>query len=187
MGSPPTQPNVTAFPQSASSLISQYLPSSTLITSVDPADVTLTGGTYTASGTTLGIRPAPGGTGGEAQIVYSDQPLTITGTGNSGFGVLLVNGDLTVTGVWHYEGVMIVNGSVTFAPATPASIRLRGALLASGTISLNTASSPPGSTIVTHYDSCGVYLAMQGLNGGAYGLASTTTSPQILSYRELSF
>lgn len=186
-GNPPTQPNVAQFPQSVSTLVSQYFPASNLITSVDPAHVTVTGSTYTASGMTLGTQPAQEGSRGTAQIVYSNLPLTITGTGNSGYGVLLVNGNLTVTGAWNYEGVTIVNGAVNFAPASPVNIQIRGALLASGSISLNSAPSPSGATITALYDSCVVNQAMQGLNGGAYGLASTTTSPQILSYRELSF
>ena len=183
-GDPATQSLVSPFPQSAATLISQYQSASTLITSVDPGHVTSTGGGYSASGTTLGTQPTLG-TPGTARVVYSPGPLTITGSGNSGYGVLLVNGNLTVTGSWDYQGVTIVNGAVNFTAAQQARIASRGTMLASGNISLNAATDYSYSTISTLYDSCIVAQVSQGLN--AAGLASSTTSPQILSYREFSF
>ena len=120
-------------------------------------------------------------------IVYSDSPLTISGTGNSGYGLLLVNGNLTITGSWNYEGVTIVNGGINLAPASPSAIQISGTLVASGSITLNASTSTNNSAIKMLYNSCVVSHVMQGLTGGGSGGTSSTTSPQILSYRELSF
>ncbi len=186
-GNPATQSAVTPFPQSAATLIAQYQPASSPITSVDPSHVSSSGPTYLASGTTLGTQPTAG-SAGSARIVYTDRPLSISGNGNSGYGLLLVNGDLTVTGSWNYQGVTIVNGAINFTAANSANILVRGTLVASGNLSLNASTSFSTSTISTLYDSCMVSQVLQGLSGGASsGLTSSTTSPQILSYRELSY
>lgn len=186
-GSPPTQSQVTPFPQSAATLISQYLAASTPITSVDPSHVTSAGTGFTASGTTLGTQPTSGSAGSVA-IVYSSGPLSIIGTGNTGYGVLLVNGDLTVTGSWNYQGVTIVDGDINFTAARGANIQVTGTLVASGNVSLDASASRHDTTISTLYNSCIVDQVMQGLSSGSTsGQTPSATPPQILSYRELSF
>jgi hypothetical protein len=186
-GSPTTQSAVTPFPQSAATLISQYQSTSSSITSVDPSHVTSSGTGYVANGTTLGTQPTLG-SAGSVRIVYSGGPLSITGSGNSGYGVLLVNGNLTVTGSWNYQGVTIVNGGINFTAPRGTNIQVSGTLIASGNVSLNASASYRYSTIRTLYNSCIVSQVLQGLSGGdSSGLTSSTTSPQTLAYRELSF
>jgi len=186
-GNPATQSSVTPFPQSAATLISQYQPSATAITSVDPSHVTVSGTSYTASGTTLGTQPS-GGNSGAVQVVYADQPLTITGSGNNGYGLLLVNGNLSVTGSLNYQGVIIVNGQINFTPPSSRNITVTGSMLAAGSAVFSAPSSVQGATINTLYNSCVVAQVLQQAGGGtSSGSSSSTTSPQILSYRELSY
>jgi hypothetical protein len=168
------QPSISPFPQSVSALISQYQPFATAITSVDPTHVSFNGTSYTASnGSTLG-----GGTSGTVQIVYADQPLTISGTGNTGYGILLVNGNLTVNGNFNYQGVIIANGQISFTPASSGNITLNGAMLGAGSMTLSAPSSLGTATIEALYNSCAVAEGLQGLSGG---------TPQVLAYRELSY
>ncbi len=173
-GNPATQPSVAPFPQSAATLISQYQPNATAITSVDPGHVTFNGTSYTASGTTLGTQPS-GGTSGTVQIVYADQPLTITGSGSTGYGVLLVNGDLSVTGTLNYQGVIIANGQINFTPPSSGSIVVSGSVLGAGSAVLMAPTSSGDATISALSNSCVVAHVLHG------------ASPQILSYRELSY
>lgn len=186
-GNPATQSSVTPFPQSAATLIAQYQSSATAITSVDPSHVTVNGTSYTASGTTLGTQPS-GGNSGAVQVVYANQPLTITGSGNTGYGVLLVNGNLSVTGNLNYQGVIIVNGQINFTPPSSGNITVTGFLLGSGSMVLSAPSSFHSGTINALYDSCAVAQVLQQAGGGtSSGSSSSTTSPQILCYRELSY
>jgi len=186
-GNPPVQPSVAPFPQTAATLISQYAPKATTITTVDPSHVTFNGSGYTASGTTLGTQPS-GGTPGTVQVVYSDQPLTITGNGNTGYGLLLVNGNLSVTGSLNYQGVIIVSGQINFDPPGYEGIAVSGSLLAGGNAIFNAPSPLHDATVSALYNSCFVAQALAAAGGGtSSGSSSSTTSPQILAYRELSY
>ena len=186
-GNPATLSNVGPFPQSVSSLLSQFQTSAIAITSVDPSHVTSSGTGYTAHGTTLGTQPS-GGNPGTVAVVYADNSLTISGGGNSGYGLLLVNGNLTVIGDFNYQGVMIVNGQVNFTPSPQGTIAMSGAVLGAGVVTLNASSGLMNPQINTWYNSCVVARVLQGISGGIPpGSSSPTTSPQVLSYRELSY
>jgi hypothetical protein len=187
IGNPPTQSAILPFPQSASTLISQLQSSSVAITSVDPSHITTNGTSYTASGATLGTQPSAG-TPGIVQVVYADKPLTISGGANSGYGVLLVRGDLTVTGAFSYQGVVMASGQISFTAPASGNIFVAGSLLGSGTISFNAASGSSSSKITTQYNSCVVANVLQSVSSvGSSGLTSSTTPPAVLCYRELSF
>jgi len=172
-GNPATKWFVAPFPQSVATVISQYQPTATAITSVDPGHVTFNGMSYTASGTTLGTQPS-GGTSGTVQIVYANEPLTITGNGNTGYGLLLVNGNLSVTGNLNYQGVIIANGGINFTPPSNGNITLSGSVLGAGSTVLSAPYGSGNATISALYNSCVVAQVLPG-------------SPQILSYRELSY
>ena len=186
-GNPPMQSSVTPFPQSAATLISLYQPSATAITSVDPGHVTFNGTSYTASGTTLGIPPS-GESSGTVQVVYADHPLTITGSGNTGYGLLLVNGNLSVTGNLNYQGVMIASGQINFTPPFSGDIAVTGSVLGAGSAVFSAPASLGNATINVLFNSCVVAQVRQGAGGGiSSGWSSSTISPQVLSYRELSY
>ena len=187
IGNPATQPSVAPFPQSGAALITQYQPNATAIASVDPDHVIFDGTSYTANGTVLGAQPS-GETSGTAQIVYANQPLTITGSGNTGYGLLLVNGNLSVTGNLNYQGVIIANGQISFTPPSSGNITLNGSVLAAGSAILSAPSSSGNATISALFNSCVVAQALQGASGGtSSGMSSATSSPQILAYRELTY
>jgi Tfp pilus assembly protein PilX len=186
-GNPAMQAFLAPFPLPVATLISEYQTSATLITSVDPNHVTFSGTSYTATGTTLGTQPS-GGNSGTAQIVYADQPLTITGTGNTGYGLLLVNGNLSVSGNLNYQGVIIANGQISFSPASLGNITLSGSMLSGGNMSLSSPTSLGGATIDATYNSCIVAQVLPNVSGGtSSGTSSANTSPKILAYRELSY
>jgi hypothetical protein len=110
------------------------------------------------------------------------------GSANSGYGVLLVNGNLTVMGDFDYQGVLIVNGQVNFTPFHHRTIVMSGTVLGAGAVTLNASSGLMNPQIGTWYNSCVVAQVLQGISGGiSSGSSSSTTSPQILSYRELSY
>jgi uncharacterized protein (DUF342 family) len=132
--------------------------------------------------------PPSGRIPGVVQVVYADQPLTITGAGNSGFGILLVNGNLTVSGNLNYQGIIIVNGQINITPPSSGNIIMSGAVVGAGTTVLNAPMSLGDATISTLYNSCAVALVLAGASTGtSSGSSSSSTSPQILCYRELSY
>ena len=184
-GNPPMEPSVMPLPQSAANLISQYQPAAANIVSVDPNHVTFNGTNYIANGTTLGTLPSPVNSG-TAQVVYADQPLTISGTGNTGYGILLVNGSLSVTGDLRYHGVIIANGQINFTPST-SGVRVVGSMLGAGN---SIWSTPSGGSAFIHavYNSCTLTQVLHLVGGGiSSGTGGISASPQILAYRELSF
>ncbi|HET6203321.1 MAG TPA: hypothetical protein VFI25_11020 [Planctomycetota bacterium] len=93
------------------------------------ADITFPAGysgTYTGS---LGSLPtAPTWSNGDYKVTYAAGDLKISG-GSHGAGLLLVDGNLEITGNWEYVGYVFVTGSVIFkggGNSNPA--RLRGSL-----------------------------------------------------------
>jgi Tfp pilus assembly protein PilX len=64
-----------------------------------------------------------------------------------GYGILLVKGDLTMTGGFNWNGLILVTGTLTFNGGGSNSINVRGAVLANQTVDVN-----GGVTIA--YDSC---------------------------------
>ena len=167
--------SVSPFPQSASGLIDSLRASSIPILTADPAHVTLaSGGTsYNGSDVMLGAQ-ASGSVPAQPGVVYADKSLTIAGSAATGDGILLVSGDLTVTGAFNYQGLIVVDGTVTLASTTSGSISIRGAIVNSGDISANSA-LVSSSTINVRYDSCAVA-------DSARALPKT-----VLASRELSF
>ena len=82
-------------------------------------------GNYEGTGVMLGALPANGNV---SQSVYVDGSLSISNS--SGQGILVVNGDLTISGEFTYQGLIITNGKVSLNGTGPG-IRILGALLAS--------------------------------------------------------
>jgi len=81
-------------------------------------------GEYVATGITLGTLPASGDI---SQAVYVDGPLSISNS--SGQGILVINGDLVISGEFTYHGLIIVNGKVLLSGAG-SGIQILGALIA---------------------------------------------------------
>jgi len=173
-GSPtPTAQNVSPFPHSASGLIASLRASATPVIYIDPDHISLAsaGTHYVGSDAVLGT-PASGTSPAEPAIAYSDKSLTLTGSATKGTGILLVSGNLTVTGGLTYRGIIIVDGAVALASDATGSISIQGTLIASGDVSLDSSASS-FTTLALHYDSCAVAESNQIL------------PKTILAYREL--
>jgi hypothetical protein len=118
-----TQFGSTAYNQLAAAATIQLSPGS-----YAPAPV-ITGGACTASNTNWGSPLLPAGPCGKRYpIVHvSNFNGTTNITGGTGQGILLVDGDLTISGAFTYYGIIIVRGKMsTTAGGTPT---IYGALL----------------------------------------------------------
>ena len=126
-GSPlPTRPN-SAFSYNIDSLIKTLKPpSSREIEKVAPAISKLPDGTYVGDGLNLGRIPAEGDS---TQGTFADGPLNISNS--TGQGILVVNGDLSVTGSFVYYGLIVVKGKVYFNGGSASGIEIHGAIIAS--------------------------------------------------------
>jgi hypothetical protein len=163
-GTPPEQPSTSLTPpQTAANIIQSLLPQAVPILNVDPNQVTLTAGGASLVGTnvTLGQLPGPSGSG-QPVVVYADRSLEISGSTSTGYGILLVNGNLSITGGFNYQGVIVANGTVTLDLSSRGSIDLLGSLISSGNLSINSSASPRTSVNLT-YDSCVVADAFRSL------------------------
>ena len=121
------------------------------------ATLVLPGGTYTTSPATVGTScdrqrssnwGDPGGViapcGEYLPIVRVDGDLTLGG--GIGQGILLVNGDLRITGPFTFHGMMIVKGAVDITAPADVSGILAAAELRSG--------AGPVTQLKVHYSKC---------------------------------
>jgi hypothetical protein len=163
-GSPSGEvPNLLPFPQAAASIIQSLLPGAVPILDVDPQQVTLTAGGGSLVGTNVTLGQLPGGSSpGQPVVVYADRSLEISGPSSSGYGILLVNGNLSITGGFNYQGLIVANGKVTLDLSWRGSIDLLGSLISSGNLSINSFASPRTSVNLT-YDSCVVADAFRSI------------------------
>jgi hypothetical protein len=175
-GSPsPEVQDLIPFPQAASGIIQSLLPQAVPILDADPNRVTLApgGGSLVGTNVTLGQLPGRSGSG-QPTVVYADRSLAISGSESTGYGILLVNGNLSITGGFNYWGVIVSNGTVTLTLNSRDSIQIRGSLTSSGNLSINSSTSPRTSFSL-NYDSCVVADTFRSLPLG------------VRSFKELSF
>jgi hypothetical protein len=173
-GTPPEPPFVSfALPQTAVSVI-QNLPSQAIpILYADPTHVASVGGSLAGTNVVLGQLPG-GSNPGQPAAVYANQSLAISGPASTGYGLLLVNGNLSITDGFRYEGLIVANGTVTITGSSAGNIRIYGSLTSFGNLYINSSSSPSTSVRI-HYDSCVVANAFQSL-------------PRVIrSFKQLSF
>ena len=91
------------------------------------------------------------GDAGNFVICYSDtaDPYNVQGlkmTSSVGYGILLVEGDLTMSGTFGWYGLILVTGTLTFNGGG-TGINIHGAVLANNTVDMN-------GNIDIKYDSC---------------------------------
>jgi hypothetical protein len=96
------------------------------IEQVVPGITILSDGTYVGTGLSLGQIP---GSGDVSQSTYVNGPLNISDS--SGQGILVVDGDLSVTGSFTFFGLIIVKGKIHLNGGGLEGIRIYGALIAS--------------------------------------------------------
>ena len=103
-------------------------------------------------------------------VCYSDtsNPYNVGGLklqNTTGYGVLLVDGDLVLGGGFDWNGVILVAGTMTFNGGGN-TINIRGAVLANQTVTIN-------GSLDIRYDSCMIDDAMN------------TQSRKIISWRQI--
>lgn len=177
-GSPsPSLQLVAPTPPSAGSLMQALQGVAVPILTADTTHVTPSGGgtSYTGTDVVLG-QPAGGGQPPRPVIVYSDKPLTVSGSTASGVGILLVKGDLSISGGFTYSGIIVATGNVTLANDSRGSISIQGAVVTGGNMSANSTASPMTSLKID-YNSCAVAQAFQ----------AAPQNVTLLAAKELSF
>jgi hypothetical protein len=158
----PTQ-RVASLPSSPAAFINSLRGVAAPILSVDPAHVSVvTGaGSYTGTNVVLGVQ-ASGTTPAQPAVVYSNQSLAISGSNSTGDGILLVSGNLSITGGFSYRGLIVVDGSVTLTSDTTGSVRIAGSVVSSGNLSADSTQSAANQLTIS-YDSCGLMDSLQSL------------------------
>jgi hypothetical protein len=92
---------------------------------------------------------------------------TISFNNCDGYGLLLVRGNLTLSGHCNWTGLIIVDGTVTMGGGGGVNVlNLRGALMAQNTVGVN-------GNIEADYDSCAIADAFD------------THNPKIISWKEV--
>jgi hypothetical protein len=153
--SPATIQNASPFPQSAPALINSLRASAVPILNADPTHVSLApdGASYVGTNVVLGTQ-AVGTTPAQPLVVYADKPLFLSGTTGTGQGILLVNGNLSVTGGFDYSGMVVADGSVTLTSTTTGTVAIYGTLVSSGNLTADSTASTVLNSIDINYDSC---------------------------------
>ncbi|PYV44191.1 MAG: hypothetical protein DMG06_07490 [Acidobacteria bacterium] len=126
-GSPLPASANSAFSYNIESLIKTLKPpTSHEIEKVAPAISKLPDGTYIGDGLNLGKIPVEGDS---SQGTFADGPLNISNS--TGQGILVINGDLSVTGSFIYYGLIVVKGKVSFNGGSSPGIEIHGAIISS--------------------------------------------------------
>lgn len=162
-GIPAPVQQVISLPSSPAAFINSLRGGATPILNAAPTHVSLvSGGTgYVGTDVVLGTQPS-GTTPAQPAIVYSDKPLAISGTGSTGDGILLVSGNLSITGGFNYRGLIVVDGTATLASNSTGSIQIQGSVISSGNLSADSTQSS-SNTLTVSYDSCAVIDSFQSL------------------------
>lgn len=166
--------NSSLPPPTPPALLQRLVPFATPILQADPEHVSYdsASGTYVASWVVLGdltaFPPTPDQPAIPA-IIYADHSLSIQG--GEGAGVLLVAGDLTLTGTFRYYGVIVATGKVDTNGPEGAPVQVYGAIVSGG--QLKTAGDAAGGTDL-RFDSCGL------------SSASDFLPKTVLAFRELN-
>ena len=173
-GSPPEQPSFSFPPsQMAPNIIQGLFPQAVPILNADPTHVASVGGSFAGNNVVLGQLPG-GSNPGQPAVIYANQSLAISGPTSSGYGILLVNGNLSITDGFLYEGLIVASGTLTITASSAGHIRIHGSLTSFGSLSINSSASPSTSVRI-HYDSCAIANAFKSLPLG------------IRSFKQLSF
>jgi len=162
-GMPAPVQQVIALPSSPAAFINSLRGGATPILNADATHVSLvsSGTGYTGTDVVLGAQPK-GTAPAQPAVVYSDKSLTISGANSTGDGILLVNGNLSITGGFSYRGLIVVDGTVTLASNSTGSIGIEGSVISSGNLSADSTQNSSNALTVS-YDSCAVMDSFQSL------------------------
>jgi hypothetical protein len=104
-------------------------PLSREIEKVAPTISKLPDGSYVGTGLNLGQVPTAGNT---SQPVFADGPLSLSDS--TGQGILVVNGDFSVTGSFTYYGLIVVKGRVNLNGSGTPGIEIHGVIISGTTL-----------------------------------------------------
>jgi hypothetical protein len=88
------------------------------------------------------------------QYYYSPGDLHLTANNTLGYGILIVDGDVTFNGGVYFEGIIIARGTFNFTGGGGNNINIRGAVIAGQSVSDTT--SDLGGSIEVQYNSCSI-------------------------------
>lgn len=88
------------------------------------------------------------------KFYYSPGDLHLTANNTTGYGILIVDGDVTFNGGVYFEGIIIAKGTFNFTGGGGNSINIRGAIIAGDSVSDTT--SDLGGSIEVQYNSCSI-------------------------------
>ena len=164
-------PNMPNWPYDMDQIINQLKPPVTKpiqqvdsSTSCGPYD--LNGNrTCTGSNTQLGTLPSPwppppgtAPTNFTPELTYADVgpggTLKLTAANSVGSGVLVVEGDLEVTGGLSFYGIIIVRGTVKFLGGGSTGVNVIGGILAGSSVTNVSSSTTVGGSVAVTYSSC---------------------------------
>jgi hypothetical protein len=124
-GTPVSERPFSTYSYSLSSLFKSLRPPfSKEIEQVAPGVTRLADGSYSGTGLSLGQVP---GAGDVSQATYVNGALSVSDS--NGQGILIVNGDLTVTRTFSYYGLIIVKGKIHLTGEGTDGLRLDGAII----------------------------------------------------------
>ena len=154
--------DVTFFQLAATANIT--LPGQNFANSITPA--TLNGTCNTAIQTNWGDPTNPAGPCGDYfPIIYINGDAQING--QSGQGILLVNGGLTVNGGFQFYGITIVKGSITTAGGGGTPAHFWGAMMAQDTVAFSDTSNSFTGGATMLYSKCAIIKALDKTGTGS--------------------
>lgn len=184
-------PNQSNWPYDMNQIIDQFRPPVTdTVQNVDPS---VTCGPYdvngnrTCSGATVNLGslpspwPPPAGTipsNYNQKLTFADVGpsgvFKITANGSVGSGVLVVDGDLEVTGGLEFYGLIIVRGTVKFLGGGSGGVNVIGGILAGSSVTNVGQTTTVGGSVAVTYSSC------------AFRYSNQSLPLRYLSFREVS-
>ena len=145
-GSPVPARSNSTFAYSIESVIKTLKPPVTReIEQVAPTISKLPDGSYAGTGLSLGQIPTAGNI---SQPIFVAGALTLSDS--SGQGLLVVNGDLSVSGSFVYYGLIVVKGRVNLNGSSTPGIEIHGAIIAGSALGDQTTVLSGNVTIVNN-------------------------------------
>ena len=90
----------------------------------------------------------------DIKYYYSPGDLDLQANNTIGYGVLIVDGDVTFHGGVYYEGIIIAKGTFNFLGGGGNNINIRGAVIAGE--SINDTTTDVGGSVDVQYNSCSI-------------------------------
>ncbi len=118
-------------------------------------NVTCSGGSCSGSNAVLGSYPSQMG------YYYASGNTSITSNSSTGYGILVVNGNLTFHGGFSFHGMIICNGTINFTGGGSDHVNIHGAIIAGQSITDTT--TDLGGSINIQYNGCDISTVYQNM------------------------